>query len=243
MWINKGLELCRASGRGYLRLLSLHLPRSFISSPNIFSSSSVWMAGHHCFWISWPWFDTQSQTDFFLSTLPLVSGANCSWPHLDHVSIPVSPGASAPICCSWGLRSLLQPHLRPIFHWFSWFPYRCISWEHSPVNLPHATVHDLSIYFQSKTLTLQTLGTYRISGVSIKGCGCSPVRKVLPWRAMELQTPFPTLATVRLRKEHWKEAWEALGSATGELCGWASLLTPLAQSFQMQIKEFPAQQG
>ena len=60
---------------------------------------------------------------------------------------------------------------------------------------------------------------------------------------MELQTPFPTLDTVRLRKEHWKEAWEALGSATGELCGWASLLTPLTQSFQMQIKEFPAQQG
>ena len=36
-----------------------------------------------------------------------------------------------------------------------------------------------------------------------------PVWKVLPWKARQLQTPFPIPDSARLRKEHWNERiWE-----------------------------------
>ena len=82
-----------------------------------------------------------------------------------------------------------------------------------------------SICFQSKTLTLQTLGTYRVYGVNTKGYTC------LESASLESEAAPDTIPnTGQCEAEERALEWEnlgALGSATGELCELASQLTPL----------------
>lgn len=65
--------------------------------------------------INCPWFDTQSQTDLFLRSPPLVSQAVCDWPSLDHVP----HWARSPHICTNQLfleaEVSLQPPLEPAF--------------------------------------------------------------------------------------------------------------------------------
>lgn len=97
--------------------LSLHLPRSLIASPNIFSSSSVWMAGHHC-----------SSGLIVLDLTPrdrLTSSSVLYCLYLGPTAIGPA-WITCPSCVSRSLCtnllflgaqvSVLQPHLRPIFH-------------------------------------------------------------------------------------------------------------------------------